>query len=292
MKQELYKWWLDNKRPAICQAEYLYREQHKPCGNFSRVDFRYLIKEFKQETPPLKKGLLKVVQINDVHVPYQDNKTLKSVYSFLEDFKPDQLVIAGDFLDFYELSTFDKNPDRQNHIQDELDESYKILKQFKELCPEIHFIKGNHEDRLRRFLWKNPQLASLKVLELSKLLCLDLLEIEYHEDEYILNEFRFHHGTVVRGESGASAKAEHIKYGSSSSAGHTHRLGTYYKTDARGTTASFENGCLCDLRPEYVKGIPNWQQALSVFYFDDNRYFCQQVPIVNHKFIYNEKLYG
>ena len=176
-------------------------------------------------------------------------------------------------------------------IQDELDECHEFLKTLKELCSEIHFIKGNHEDRLRRFLWQNPSLASIKALELPKLLNLDLLEISYHEYEYILNGFRFTHGSIVRQDSGASAKAELLKYGSNLSHGHTHRLGSYLKTDSRGVTGAYEMGCLCGLNPEYISGIPNWQQGFGVFHFEGDRFFCQQVPIIDHKFIYGGKKY-
>jgi UDP-2,3-diacylglucosamine pyrophosphatase LpxH len=127
---------------------------------------RAWVKEFKgMPSNPKKKYKpnQKIVQINDLHIPFHDKKALEVFNLFLKDFKPDQLVIAGDLLDFYQLSSFDKDPMRRFTIQDEIDVCYEVLKEFKELCPNIHFIKGNHEDRLRRFLWKNPSLASIKV---------------------------------------------------------------------------------------------------------------------------------
>lgn len=242
-------------------------------------------------TKGVNMGVIKAIQINDLHIPFHDKEAFRLLLDFLEYFRPHKLVIAGDFLDFYQLSKFDKNPNRRETIQDELDSADRVLRALKSLVNEIHFIAGNHEKRLRKFLWKNPELSSLKVLELSKLLNLDLLNIDYHEVEYVLNDFRFSHGTIVRSESGMSAKAEHVKYGSSCSQGHTHRMEAYYRTDARGTTASFNMGCMCELQPEYMEEIPNWQQGFGVFYFDDNRFYCQQVPIVKHKFIFNKKVF-
>jgi uncharacterized protein YprB with RNaseH-like and TPR domain len=46
---DLKQWWLDNNKPAICIAEYLYREQKKPCGDIKREDFRQALKDFKNE---------------------------------------------------------------------------------------------------------------------------------------------------------------------------------------------------------------------------------------------------
>jgi predicted phosphodiesterase len=281
-KQMFYEWWKNNGCRGISFCEINYTK-------LTHKKIREYLKEFGQENK--EKTKQKIIQINDLHIPFHDKKTLDVFCKFLSDVKPDKLVIAGDLLDFYELSSFDKDPMRKFTIQDEIDQCYEVLKQLKEFCTEIHFIKGNHEDRLRRFLWKNPSLASIKVLELPKLLNLDVLDIKYHDFEYIFRSFRFTHGTVVRQESGASARAELLKYGASMASGHTHRLGTYLKTDARGTVGAYEGGCMCSLNPEYIQGVPNWQQGFLSYNFDNDRFFCQVVPILDHKFIYGNKKY-
>ncbi len=238
-----------------------------------------------------KPTIIKIVQINDAHVPFHDEKTFSVIYKFLEYFKPHQLVIPGDFVDFYELSCFDKNPKRKLSLQDEIDKSYQILKTLKELVNEIHFIQGNHEERLRKFLWKNPELSSLKCLEIDKLLNLDLLKINFYEHEYVYKSLSFTHGEVARKYSSYTARAEHDNYGSNRSIGHTHRLGSYFKTDKRGTTSCYEGGCTCILNPEYISGTPNWQQAITIFYFRDNMFFAQQIPIHNNQFIFNGRMF-
>ena len=287
----LEQWWIANDKPSLAQAKKKYRLASMPFGNIETNTFNNLIESFIYSDTTNQAYKTKIVQINDIHIPFQDKATLKVLYKFLEDFKPDQIVIAGDMLDFYELSTFDKDPKRKFCIQDEIDQSYEFLKELKKYCDEIHFIKGNHEARLKRFLWKNPSLASIKVLELPKLLNLDTLGIFYHDFEYIYNNFRYTHGTIVRQESGATAKAELLKYGNSMASGHTHRLGMYLKTDSRGTVAAYEGGCLCGLQPEYVDGIPNWTQGFIVYNFIGFRFFAQLIPIIDHKFIYGNKKY-
>jgi predicted phosphodiesterase len=283
-KQLFYDWWKNNGCRGISYCENNY-------DKITKRTIRKYLKEFQQEGAKKENPKQKIVQINDLHIPFHDKKTIEVFLKFLKDVKIDKLVIAGDLLDFYELSTFDKDPMRKYTIQDEIDKCYDVLKEFKKYCSEIHFIKGNHENRLKKFLWKNPSLASIKVLELSKLLNLDTLGIVYHDFEYIYRNFRFTHGTIVRQESGATAKAELLKYGSSMGSGHTHRLGFYIKTDARGTVGAYEGGCMCELNPEYIQGTPNWQQGFLVYNFDNNRFFCQVVPILDHKFIYGNKVY-
>jgi predicted phosphodiesterase len=281
-KQIFYEWWKNNGCRGISFCEINY---HK----LPNKKIREYVKEFSKTEK--EKSKQKIIQINDLHIPYHDKKTLNVFYKFLKKIKPDKIVIAGDLLDFYELSTFDKDPQRRFTIQDEIDQCYEVLKELKNYCSEIHFIKGNHENRLKKFLWKNPSLASIKVLELPKLLNLDSLDIKYHDFEYVFRGFRFTHGTIVRQESGATAKAELLKYGSSMASGHTHRLAMYIKTDARGTVGAYEGGCMCDLNPEYIQGVPNWQQGFLIFNFDNDRFFCQVVPIIDHKFIYGDKKY-
>ena len=74
--------------------------------------------------------------------------------------------------------------------------------------------------------------------------------------------------------------------------GHTHRLGIYYRTNAKGTHAAYENGCLCRLDPEYVQD-PDWQQGLSVVRVGEKGFFnVQQVPIINRNFMmYGNKVW-
>ena len=287
----LEQWWQNNGNLEAKQAQQKYASDGFPLGKIESKIFNNLIESFIYSQRGQKINSAKIIQINDIHIPFQDKLSVNLLYKFLADFLPNQIVIAGDMLDFYELSSFDKDPKRKFCIQDEIDQCYEFLKELKQYCDEIHFIKGNHEDRLRRFLWKNPSLASIKVLELPKLLNLDSLGIFYHDFEYIYNNFRFTHGTIVRQESGATAKAELLKYGTSMASGHTHRLGMYLKTDNRGTVAAYEGGCLCDLRPEYVSGVPNWTQGFIVYNFIGNRFFAQPIPIIDHKFIYGNKKY-
>lgn len=287
-REEFRQWWEENGKRGISFCECSYNK-------LPLAKIREYVQEFKGVDNPISKHPRikkeKIVQINDLHIPFHDKKSLELFYRFLDDFKPDQIVIAGDMVDFYLLSKFDKDPLRQHTIQSEIDESYEVLKELTKRCSNIHFIAGNHENRLRKFLWQNPSLASIKVLELPSLLSLDTLGIKYHDYQYIFNGFRFTHGELVRAESGTTAKAELMKYGNSMASGHTHRLGMFLRTDARGTVGAYEGGCMCNLNPEYVKGVPNWQQGFLVYTFRKDRFYCQIVPIIDHKFLYGNKEY-
>lgn len=238
----------------------------------------------------------KVLFIPDIHCPYQDNVALKALYSFMDWWKPDTVIIMGDLVDFYSLSSFDKDPKRALQLQKELDQSVKVLKDIRNKAPkvDIHFIKGNHEQRLKKYLWSNSkELDGLKALQLEKLLEFDKFNIKYHDNGRMrFKGLMLKHGDIVRKYAGYSAKAEFEKNGLSGVSVHTHRLSTYRQTNEAGDYIWLEGGCLCKLNAEYLNGAtPNWQQGFAIGYFKKNskRYLLETIPIIKGKAMYGGK---
>lgn len=114
----------------------------------------------------------KFVVISDIHYPYQDDKAVKCVLHFIQNNDIDTIILNGDILDFYDVSSFDKEPDRINSLQREINITARLFKKLRDIKPKarIVFIKGNHENRLERYLKKHPELYSLDVLKLPNLL--------------------------------------------------------------------------------------------------------------------------
>ena len=59
----------------------------------------------------------KFVVISDIHFPYQDDKAIKAALDFIKTNPVDTIILNGDILDFYDVSSFDKDPDRINSLQ-------------------------------------------------------------------------------------------------------------------------------------------------------------------------------
>lgn len=295
MKEQLYKIFgtlgittREDLRREINEIKLEGTNQQLIEGYFS--EYKKEINGGRRESP--RQATRKVISISDIHFPYQNKKMLRAWLELLDDEQPDVIVLNGDILDFYDLSSFDKNPLRVNRLQEEIDECVKFLTAIRRVCKtaEIYFIEGNHEDRLRRFLWKNPSISSLKALTLESLLKLDQLKIRLVE-HYTINGFKYKHGGVVRSHSSYSAKAEFEKELSSGESGHTHRVGSYCKTTEKGTFGWWESGCACDLRPEYIKGTPDWQNSFTVRYFDGKAFDTHQVYVHEGEFRFNGKRY-
>ena len=211
----------------------------------------------------------KVVSLSDTQYPFVDEPLVAAVERFMSDWQPDDILYNGDISDMYEISDFDKNPSRQFNLMDELTMTRAFLERHAVICPdaERYFIFGNHEDRLRRYIWKHAGAVADLVRPLEEALGLDEQGIKYvtygKHVEYL--GFVFTHGNFVSSGSGMTARKHLAAYGSSGAHGHTHRLGSISKTDMNGRTHTFmEQGCLCRVDLEYNRGVADWQQGFLI----------------------------
>jgi predicted phosphodiesterase len=242
------------------------------------------------------KGYEKIIIIGDQHIPYDDKKTLKIMFNFIKNEKPDTLIINGDLLDFYDLSSFDKDLVEEGGLQSEIDKGYEILKKYRKLLPKSKIIltTSNHmEKRLEKYKKRlGKSVSSLRYLSIPEMLNLKELNIE-SKDFVRYKKFMVYHGDIVRKHSGYSARATLENKGKSVFINHVHRLGSHYKTDEGGTHVAVECGCLCSLNPEYIDGVPNWQQGFVIIFRDKKTNWYQHylIPIINNKFIWNNEVY-
>lgn len=231
----------------------------------------------------------KCVIANDFHGPFRDKKTCNMLFNFIDREKPDKIILNGDVVDFYSISKFIKDPARKEDLQDELNDCYNLLWEFRDVAPttEIIFIEGNHEARLQKYLRSNAHaLATLDALKLERLLGFDDLKIEYEKDGLWLGDLWVYHGALVRGKSGFTAHAELFKNGCSGISGHTHRDSKAAVRQRGGQLCWWENFCMCDLNPEYVKGIADWSQGWSMVTIKGRRPCVEQISVVGGKYIY------
>lgn len=235
-----------------------------------------------------------VVALHDWHVPYHDPAALACAFTFCEQVQP-QYIILHECHDFYALSRFSKDPARKHELQYEIDLVGEYLRDLRKRCPhsKMVLLKANHTDRLQRYLWNEaPALSSLRSLRIEEILKLGELEIEY-KPHFEHKGFLWKHGSIVRQDSAYTAKAELLREGMSGASGHTHRLGSHYRTLRGGSYVWVEGGCLCDLHPEYLdENIANWQHGISVVNFEANgsQYFARPIPIIAGKMLWGDKL--
>ncbi len=233
---------------------------------------------------------------NDAHKPYHDPLALRCAEKLICYIKPDYLHYDGDWIDFYTLSKFDKRPTKIADLQNDLNDLKATFHYHRTIFKNTEFFYelGNHDDRLRRYLWSiAKELSELDALQIQNLLSFkeyDIHMVEYEEGLKINDIFVVQHGDIVSQESSYTAKRLFAKHGGNGICGHTHRGGAYYKKDYEGLHGWWENFCLCDLNPDYTKN-PNWQQGVTVIDFGEGKQFLvEQIPIIDGKCIYGGKV--
>ena len=263
---------------------------------FSDFQERKKIKEQKSDEIQSNTKYFQSFVLGDLHIPFHDKETINNVFDCVIDNQPKYLIFVGDVIDCYSISRFLKKPDKYRNLQEEINIFYKLMKDLRKDLPntEIHYIMGNHEERLETLILQNSGLYGLKNLEYEKVLRLDELNIKFHPIKLTIDNYIYKHGDIVRKNPGASAKAEYEKHRMHSGiSGHTHRAASYYSTYSKEIGQWYENGCLCSMSPEYINDpdTANWQQAFTVINYFDQTTQGTQILIQDHKFCYNGKIY-
>jgi predicted phosphodiesterase len=227
---------------------------------------------------------------SDLQFPYLDHRVWGLFLDFVADLKPTGVVLNGDVNDFYSVSSYDKDPARAKRLVDETGELRDVV-----MTPlrkalkggKLAITEGNHEDRLRRYLWKQaPALAGMNGLGVPEIYACKAYGALYVPQSATLELgcLRVMHGHLLSQHSGQTAKKHVDRHGTSVIVGHSHRLGAFYKTDMAGTHGGWECGCLCAMDAEY-ENFPNWQQGWAVVTVFPSRLFAVElVPVIGGKF--------
>jgi len=201
----------------------------------------------------------------DVHAPYQCDRSIAIMLEILNDSQPDSVINLGDMVDCYTLSDFLRDPNRKESLQDEIDIARGINLMVRQAAPNavIDQFEGNHEERLRRALWRAEKaqavLFSLTNLQREatwpKLLDLEGLSINWHPTgtiKEIAPNFYAHHGDV-KGDPFAKFQVNGIS-------GHIHKFLMRTARTIKEQIEWFTCPTLGTLNPEY-DCHPQWQNG-------------------------------
>ena len=210
----------------------------------------------------------------DSHIPYTDWPLMKAIGRVIEDFQPRREFIGGDVMDMYDISDFDRNPTRRKDMNDECCETRTLLDKHKASYPEMeqYWEDGNHEDRLRRYLWKTAgALYGMKnekgqpINSIPSYLNLAERGVHYFPfpSRIDYRGFVVTHGPKKGGASKFCAKWMSESIRSSGVCFHYHRCQDYgWAGDEGQPQAFYVVGCTCRLDPDWLP-YPDWQQGLG-----------------------------
>lgn len=209
----------------------------------------------------------------DFHVPYHDLQAVGILLGYLKDNPPDGFTLGGDFADFYQVSKFNKDPQRALELQNDLDMANAVLDAIDTALPDDctkRFLVGNHEVRMENYLkGEGVALTSLKCLRIESLLRLDergyeVVPMVARDSSVFIGAVEVGHFDKVCKHSAYTEKLLMDDRGCSLMQFHTHRRGAHYRR-LRGTgeeLGGWGPGCMCDLNPEYCSK-PNWHQGFA-----------------------------
>lgn len=216
--------------------------------------------------------------ISDVHLPYHDLNTIRKWADECKRRNVVGLVLNGDILDCYQLSSHYKDPTKARFRQ-ELDAGKSFLKWLRQQFPKARIVykEGNHDDRLRRYIAERaPALFDVQELDLRVLLGLDDLGVEWIADKRVieLGKLSVVHGHEFRGGGGVNpARWLYLRTGASALCGHFHRSSEHHETTLdRRQVGVWSVGCACYLYPEYD---PNnkWNHGYALVELSQNGHY-------------------
>jgi predicted phosphodiesterase len=215
----------------------------------------------------------------DNHIPDHDNPLWYLFLEWLRDNKIHKVYINGDFWDIYCLNRFSRHPSKGKLLKDEMELGIQMLEdELLPICNNVEFILGNHEYRVERYLTETaPELWGLDGIDFKKFAQLDRLGIKYHDLGTWLGKLYVTHGHLVRPKGGYSASAHIEHYHHNVLVNHVHRMGSSAKRIHDKTICGWENGCMLDLKADYLKrkgGFANWQHGWSMVEIDKTDAFA------------------
>lgn len=241
-------------------------------------------------------SLEKILFVPDTHVPYHDETAWNLLLKAGRAFKPDTIIVMGDFADFFCVSDHDKNPNRVKSLDVEVADVNKALSQLDSLkASKKVFISGNHEDRLERYLMRRaPELFNMvRIRDLFKLSERGWDFVPY-KDHYKLGKLYVTHDTGKAGQNAARSARDEFQH--NALIGHTHSMEYSVKGDLTGDVhlgamfgwlGSFEN-------VDYMKRIVarrNWVHGFGIGHMEqDGCVHVQPIPIVRGRVVINGRL--
>jgi predicted phosphodiesterase len=242
-------------------------------------------------------GLEPILIIPDAHRPFHSKVWWDLLMQAGRFLKPKHLVIIGDFADFYEVSDHPKDPERKHRMPDELADVDAGLNDLDSLnATNKIYIEGNHEDRLRRHLQKDPALAG--VVNTRSLLKLD--ERGWHfvpyKDHTSLGVAYFTHDVDASGRNAIYKALE--TYQHTIITGHTHRLQYIVEGSAVGECKlSVSFGWGGDVEKvgykNKARARKEWALAFGIGYLEPSSGFVYlaPIPVVHGTCVVNGRLF-
>jgi len=217
--------------------------------------------------------------ISDVQAPFHDVEALETTVKYLQERGIDCLLCNGDLIDFYGISSFEKDQTKRDFAQERVT-CIDVLTWIKEQFPDIpvyYNLDSNHENRYERYMQKKaPEIFSTEMFMVEDLLMLHeigIIPIRGY-DHIRIGKLPIVHGhTVFRGQTSpvSPARTVYMKMKHSCVASHCHKISQYTWVDMKGEVHStWTTGCLMNLNVDYNPHGNDYVHGFAVVSVDKN----------------------
>lgn len=233
----------------------------------------------------LPTSLKKLLILNDIHFPYHDPVALKTAIDRAVEEKVDSILLNGDILDFYGLSSFDKNPSKPK-MKVELEQGRWFMEALRTTFPgiPIYYKIGNHENRLERWLKvKAPEWIDCDEFQIDTLLQFGKYGIQKIDSNTVIRKGNLSiiHGHEYKGGGTIyPARGLYMKTKSDTICGHFHRSSSFETRDINEQMhGCWVVGCLCELNPEYMPKGNDWKHGYAIVNFNGDSFVVNNYTI-------------
>ena len=226
--------------------------------------------------------------LSDIHFPYYDKVALEAAINYLIEWKPDCIILNGDIIDCYMISSFETDK-RQRSFKYELDMLSAFCVQLRQLFPKqrIIFKMGNHSERYERYILKNvPELLELELFNFETVIQAKRFNIEVVKNKKVIkigNKLNVLHGHEIKGGITAPvnpARGLFLRTKASTIAGHNHQTSEHVESDLNGNIIGcWSTGCLCELHPHYMP-INKWNHGFAVVENNGDDFAVRNLKII------------
>lgn len=257
------------------------------CNN---IIFAYRNKDIVSYRPVTLSCSTNTLVMADLHIPYHDVDSINNILDFAQDKNIDTIVLLGDILDCYQLSTFTKDPSKPNMMQ-QITIGKQFLQKLRKMFPNARIIykQGNHQFRIKRTLWEN----NAKLYELmNQYMILNLLGLEQLNIEYLIQPFRIGKLWYLHGHqyNGGRSQAQHIPemfmkvVHDNFIVAHYHRVQTkdFKKIDGQ-IISGYAIGHLA--MPMDYSMINKWAKSFSIISYSEDGSFVHKSYSIKQNFI-------